>query len=216
MNKTLLYIVGGVALARLLNRGPAVGKIVDGRPPGITECNDGDWSTLIPGRGVCSYHRGWKSKVETKPSHELSRDQLQALLDDILLNTPVKRLNRATKSYNLMVLASPHQTRHVDENPSRYVINGQIQRMIWANDVAAAFELYVNLINFEKASEVLKKIKAKEKRKNLSTIHRQKYNDLVREHNRLNSGIEQLITRYEALHKVDKNKTYKREKSANW
>lgn len=35
-----------------------IGRIVTERPPGLTQCLDGNYSTYIPGRGVCSYHGG--------------------------------------------------------------------------------------------------------------------------------------------------------------
>lgn len=35
-----------------------IGRIVKERPPGLTQCLDGSYSTYIPGRGVCSYHGG--------------------------------------------------------------------------------------------------------------------------------------------------------------
>jgi len=35
-----------------------IGKIVKEKPPGLTECFDGKYSTYLPGRGVCSYHGG--------------------------------------------------------------------------------------------------------------------------------------------------------------
>jgi protein-L-isoaspartate O-methyltransferase len=35
-----------------------IGRIVKEKPPGLTQCLDGSYSTYIPGRGVCSYHGG--------------------------------------------------------------------------------------------------------------------------------------------------------------
>jgi len=35
-----------------------IGRIVKEKPPGVTECFDGRFSTHYPGRGVCSYHGG--------------------------------------------------------------------------------------------------------------------------------------------------------------
>ncbi len=35
-----------------------IGRIVKERPPGLTQCLDGSFSTYLPGRGVCSYHGG--------------------------------------------------------------------------------------------------------------------------------------------------------------
>jgi len=44
-----------------------IGRIVKERPPGLTQCLDGSYSTYLPGRGVCSYHGGpvW-AKARTK------------------------------------------------------------------------------------------------------------------------------------------------------
>lgn len=35
-----------------------IGRIEKQRPPGVTQCLDGNFSTYLPGRGVCSYHGG--------------------------------------------------------------------------------------------------------------------------------------------------------------
>lgn len=35
-----------------------IGRIVKEKPPGLTQCLDGSFSTYLPGRGVCSYHGG--------------------------------------------------------------------------------------------------------------------------------------------------------------
>lgn len=65
-----------------LLRRPQIGKIVDGRPPGVTQCLDGKWSTYRPGRGVCSHHSGWRgTSVKEEEVAEAPEKFLVANLD---------------------------------------------------------------------------------------------------------------------------------------
>lgn len=72
--KNLYLLLGGAALVQLLRR-PQIGKIVDGRPPGVTQCLDGKWSTYRPGRGVCSHHAGWRGLVEKVEDAEVIENE---------------------------------------------------------------------------------------------------------------------------------------------
>ena len=56
----------------------ALGAIVDNKPPGVTRCMDGQWSTYILGRGVCSYHGG-----ATQKKHSGSKPQKTIVFDTV-------------------------------------------------------------------------------------------------------------------------------------
>lgn len=79
--KNLYLLLGGAALMQLLRR-PQIGKIVDGRPPGVTQCLDGKWSTYRPGRGVCSHHAGWRGLVKPVEDAEV--------IEEVTVPSPVE------------------------------------------------------------------------------------------------------------------------------
>ena len=83
-----------------------IGRIVKERPPGLTQCLDGSYSTYIPGRGVCSYHGGpvWiksgngksaKKNIDPQLKQAYERNNTRLSNFEALLKTETQRLAKA-------------------------------------------------------------------------------------------------------------------------
>ena len=70
-----------------------IGRIVKERPPGLTQCLDGSYSTYIPGRGVCSYHGGpvW-IKAKTKQARLPKEPAVQPVESSKLVQEAQRRI----------------------------------------------------------------------------------------------------------------------------
>lgn len=70
-----------------------IGRIVNERPPGLTQCLDGSYSTYIPGRGVCSYHGGpvWV-KARTKQARLPKEPTVQPVESSKLVQEAQRRI----------------------------------------------------------------------------------------------------------------------------
>lgn len=80
-----------------------IGRIVKEKPPGLTQCLDGSFSTYLPGRGVCSYHGGpvWV-KAKTK----------RALKEPEVITTPVvSTASKQIGSYQLGIYTDQNRRK---------------------------------------------------------------------------------------------------------
>lgn len=119
----LWYVLGGIALLRLTDDRKGIGKIVDGKPDGVTPCLDGKFSTNIPGPGVCSYHAGWRGlqKLEKQPTEVLVRD-LDKTIDGITADDIEAHRRYLVKMYTDITNGrSPAELQKINEFWERFL-----------------------------------------------------------------------------------------------
>lgn len=146
-------------------------------------------------------------RIGVGKASELTKKELQDMVDDMLLHTPVAILNKALAEHDVRVISSYNRTRQTDEYP-RYRQFGRIEWTQWAVDAALALGIYVDNVELQAAKELIPAMDAL-KRRATTKAGRERYNALVREYNAMNEGTQKLIKRYRFLHKKYHDKTFK-------
>lgn len=148
-----------------------------------------------------------KNRIGVTKASGLNKKELQEMVDDMLLNTPVSVLNKALSEHDVRIISSHNQKRQTDEY-HRYRRYGRIEWSEWAIDAALALGIYVNNVELQQSKELVP-LMNNLKRRAKTKAGRERYNAVVREYNLMNQGAQKLIKRYRFLHKKYNNKSFK-------